>query len=137
MALAGNTATIAFGTSSFTGSITKIGGFEQSREVLDSSVLSLAVGAEMLKVAGDLIEPGEFEVELFYDVDLQPPIIAAAETITVTMKNSGPTNPANIAGTGFVSKWSSPDIEINSLMVATLTVQWDGATGPTFTDAAA
>ena len=128
MADTGNGATLVMGTSGFTASYFSIGGFEQERPVMDSS--DLATTGFNKKEAGDLVEPGEFTAEFIYDADDQPPISGTAETITLTYPSG-----ATAAGTGFVSKWSAPELVNDDLQKASLTVQWDGGTGPAYVDA--
>lgn len=134
MAFTGNQATLTFGTSSFTGAFTRIGESTQEIEDLEDSDLSTSGFKEY--VASDLIEPGEFEVELFYDVDEQP-TLKTAETITITYPltpGGGNTNEATYAGTGYVKSFTTPELVNGSLMRARFTVKWDGKTGPAFTD---
>jgi len=134
MADTGNTATIAFGTSGFTANFQMIGGTEQERPSIPDSHLGTTTRDTF--IPGDLFDPGEFESEYQFDPDDQPPISGAAETVTVTFPvPAGQSNGATLAGTGFVTKWKSADLRNNELMVATVTVKWDGKTGPTWTDA--
>lgn len=129
----GTGATIAFTTSSFAANITKIGGFEQTRESLEVTQLTSTTSRKFQPA--DLIDPGEFEVEFYYDPDDQPPISGAVETTTITMpKPSGYTNAATIAGTAFCTSFTTPDLEANKVMVAKAKFKWSGGTGPTFTD---
>ena len=131
----GNGGTLTFGTSGFTAQYITIGAFEQEREVLDDSHLGTTGNAT--KQPGDLVEPGSFDCEIWYDPDEQPPISAVPETITKTYPlPSGQSTPANTAGSGFVSKWGDAELQNNGLMRANMTVQWDGKTGPTCTDSA-
>jgi hypothetical protein len=133
MADTGNTATIAFATSGFTANYHRIGGTEQERPAIKTSHLG-TTNTETY-IPGDLIEPGEFEVEFEFDPNNQPPITAVAETVTVTFPTpTGGSAGATLAGTGFVTKWKSADLANNELMVASATVQWDGLTEPTWTD---
>lgn len=134
MADTGNTSTIVFATSGFTANFHMIGSFEQERPDIKTSHLG-TTGFETY-IPGDLVEPGEFEVEFEYDPDEQPPISSAAETITITHPvPSGSSNGATCAGTGYIKKWSSAELKNNELMVAKATVKWDGGTGPAWADA--
>lgn len=134
MADTGNTSTITFGTSGFTANFHMIGSFEQERPVVKTS--HLGTSNRETYIPGDLYEPGSFECEFEYDPDEQPPIGGAAETITITHPvPSGSSNGATAAGSGFISKWSSAELKNNELMVGKCTVQFDGITGPTFSDA--
>lgn len=134
MADTGCGATITFGTSTFTHNAIEIGGFTQERESVDIAHLGTTTYRDVMP--GCLVTPGEFTVQFQYDPDVQPPITAAPETITLTYPiPSGKSAGATVAGTGFVKSWKSPDITIDGLMVGEYTVQWTGVTGPTFTDA--
>lgn len=133
------TAVTTFPDSGFTASFISIGGFEQSREALDTS--HLGTTTYRTKVPGDLVEPGEFTMELFFNAedhgttDDLPPISAAAETITLTLPltaASGTTTKANFTGSGFVTSWTSPELATDDLMKTSVTIQW--ATGPTYSE---
>lgn len=122
----GHGATITFGTSSFTGSITAIGGFTTTREALDTSHLGTSTYRTF--TPGDLIDAGEFEVTLLYDADEQPPISGAAETVTITLPDSNPASGggATIAGSAFVTQFTTPEIATDQLLTASFTVKWAG-----------
>lgn len=122
----GHGTTFVLTTSAFAAKYRSFSGFTQSREVLDSS--HLETDDFRTKEPGDLVDAGEFEGEFFYDTDLQPPITGAKETGTLTLGDG-----AIIAGSCFVSQWTSPELVSDQLMVSNLTVTW--ANGPTFTDA--
>lgn len=128
----GHGATITFGTSGFTAAFTEISGFDQAREVLDTTQLSTT--DYRTKTPGDLVDAGEFTATFFYDADEQPPITGAAETITITYPDSAPGagGGATAAASGFVSSWSSPTLATDQLMSAELTITW--ADGPTWAD---
>lgn len=134
----GHGRTIAFGTSSFVGSMHFIGGTEQTREPIEDSHLALTSGSERTYVPGDLIEPGQFDLRYQYDqsAGVFPPITGAAETITITEPlKTGEATAATLAGTGFFIRRKSADVEINAtgVMEGEATIKWDGKTGPTYT----
>lgn len=134
MAFTGNGATLTFGTSGFTGAFTRIGETTMEYEDLEDSDLSTTGFKEYQP--GDLEEPGEFEVELFYDVDEQP-TRGTAETITIDYPltpGGGNDVEATLAGTGYVKSFTTPELVNGELMRSRLTVKWDGKTGPAFTD---
>lgn len=128
----GHKATIAFTTSAFTASFTKIGGFEMSRESLDTS--HLGTTSYRTKRPGDLVDCGQFDVEFFYNADQQPPITAVPETVTITLPDSttGTGSGATVVGSGFFSSFSHPELVSDQMMVASGTVVW--ASSPTFSD---
>ena len=140
----GNGTTIAFGTSAYSFTVTKIGGFTQEREALDASDLSTVDFAKVL--AGDLVAPGEFEVEGIFDsgTDMSeagviPPITGAAETITITPPKGSNTTAGSVSGTGFIKSFTSAEFSNEDLMRFSFTVAWEGgaATSPDWAAAVA
>lgn len=130
--------TIDFGTSGFTANMHMIGGTERERAKVETSDLSLAANSERTHVPGDLLDVKEFDIRYEWDQSFstQPPITAAAETITITYPlRSGEITNATLAGTGFMMREKGPDVEVNadSVMEGEATIVWDGATGPTYT----
>ena len=128
----GTGATIVFGTSSFAANITKIGGFEITRDALEVTYLG-STSRRRFQPA-DLWHPGEFEIEFQYDADLQPPYDQATETVTINFPLISGSAGATIAGTAFCTSFTTPDLVANQVMMAKCKVHWSGATGPTFTD---
>lgn len=118
----------------FTGTFISVGGFEQGREVLDSS--HLGTTDYRTKKSGDLVDPGEFTVEMFFDVDVQPPVTQADGEYTVRVTYPDSTSGAGaggyVEGGGFISGWSSAELVTDQLMTASITVAWED--GPTWTD---
>lgn len=134
MADTGNSATIAFGTSAFVANVYSIGGTSQSREALEDS--HLGTTNQKTYIPTDLYEPGEFEIEFEWDQSFSvfPPIAAAPETITVTFPlKSGELTAATLAGSGFLTEVSGPDVENGSIMRGTATIKWDGKTEVAYT----
>lgn len=133
----GHGATITLATSGLTYKWRKIGSPEWSREKVEDTDLSNSNYKSYLP--GDVVEPGEFEVEfVFNPTAALPNPNAAAETITIT----GPVPPggssaASLAGTGFIlSITPMPEYTTNGLQVGKLRLAFDGKTGPTHTVAA-
>lgn len=124
----GQTTTIAFGTSAFAPVVRSITIGEQTREALNDS--HLGTTGQMTFIPSDLIDAGGFEMEIEFDPGLAfPPITAAAETITITFPlQPGDTVRGTLAGTGFITRVSGPNLELGSIMVATIGVKWDGKT---------
>lgn len=134
MADTGNSATVAFGTSGFSANVYSIGGTSQSREALEDS--HLGTTNQKTFIPADLIEPGEFEIEFEWDQSFStfPPIAAAAETVTITFPlKSGETTAATLAGTGFLTEASGPDVENGTIMRGSATIKWDGKTEVAYT----
>lgn len=134
MADTGNTTTVTFGTSSFAPVIRSVTLGEQTREALNDS--NLATTGQMTYIPSDLIDAGGFSMEIEWDqsAGVFPPMTAAAETITVTFPlKTGEATRATVAGTGFLTSLSGPNIENGTIMVATVGVKWDGKTEAVFT----
>ena len=91
-------------------------------------------------IATDLAEPGELTAEIIFDAeDDDVPSFGVSETVTVTwpIHTTGNTTNATLAGTGFITNFKLPDMQIGELQVATITVAFDGLTDPAFTAEAA
>lgn len=134
MALSPTGIVVAFGTSSFTGEFTGVSLSGQERPAIDVTKLASTNYREFLP--GKLVNAGTVEFSLYFDPDEIPPIAGVAETMTITwpIKPGGSTG-ATLAGTGFVMSWSADATGGDeSAMTADVTWQWDGQTGPTFTD---
>lgn len=127
-ALNGTGATIAFGTSSYSADILSINGSGITRPSIDTSHMGSTVRTF---IPGDLVDNGTVEVEIIFDPDDQPPISAAAETITIEF-NSPETTGAQAAGSGFVTDWEF-GAPLEDKMTGTYTIKWAGAV--TWTDA--
>ena len=134
MADTGNSATIVFATTGFVANFHLLGGAEHEIEVIEDS--HLGTTTYKTYIPGDLDEPGEFDCEFEWQGDVSPPARGTAETITVTHPVP-PTlsNGATHAGTGFIQKVKLPEMVNNELQMGSLTVKWDGKTGPTYTAA--
>lgn len=134
----GNGATITFGTTSFAVLLKKINGWEETIEKLDVSSLS-STGRKRY-ISSDLFEPPEITYDFYWDTTKDKPTIGGApETITVTFPvrtNGGEATGATYAGTGFIKSIKWPDLENGVVQVGSLTVAYDGTTGPTWTKSA-
>lgn len=140
----GHGAYIVFDTSAFVALMTTVGGFTQSREVLD--ITHLLTASYRQRKPAELVDPGEFSLAYFSDVeDLQPPISSDAEEVTIYMPYSGTginlgeysgtgISVAYVSGQGFFREWSSPELVSGQLMVGSGVIVWEGgANAPTFT----
>jgi hypothetical protein len=129
----GHTASVTFGTTTtFTAALTSIAPDEVSREVLDVS--HLGTTQWRAKIPSDLGDSGGFAASGWYSTDLQPPVTAVPETITLTLPTDltneeaeGPT----IAGTGFVDSWSIGEITSGAVIPFDMHITWSA--GPTYT----
>lgn len=133
MADEGSGASITFGTSGTTINAISIQGSGIAREALETTHLQ-TTGGYKTYIPADYKDPGEISVTFRYDPDTQPPIAAAAETITITYPVPvGENNGATEASSGFVTSFDGPTLENDTVMDATMTIK---RTGPiTFTDA--
>lgn len=134
MAQTGNSTTISFGTSSFAPTVNRIDIGEMTREALDDS--HLGTTNQMTKIASDLADAGSFDMEIQWNqsAGVFPPINGAAETVTISFPlKSGESTRATLAGTAFVTAVSGPNVANGEIMVATITVTWDGKTERAFT----
>ena len=139
----GLTATAVFTTSGAVGQATRrIGPMENSVEDIDMSHLGTTVFKEYLP--GDLVEPGEVEVELEFDINAlagnNMPVPGTADTLTVDYPiepgSSNSTN-ATLSGTGYFKSRTTPELAVGQLMTSTVVFKFDGLTGPAFTDESA
>ena len=145
--ISGHGTTLAFATvTTFTPLYTTIGGFQATRESLDTSSLS-TTGART-KIGGDLFDVGSFTSSFFFE----PALTGAGESneidallynggnargsLTATVAFNDPTaSVQKVSGSAHVTGFALEDMTTNALVVASITVQWDD--WPAFADAAA
>lgn len=129
----GTGTTIAFGTSSFDAELLSLNGNDISREDIDVTHMGSTAYREFMP--SDLVDGGSIDMEIMFDPDEQPPINAAAETITITFPTSLASG-ATFVFTGYVNSWSWGD-PMEDKMTAQLTIKVDGKTDPEWTVASA
>lgn len=134
----GHGATITFGTTSWTGSVVSIGGFESSRPAIDTS--HLGTTNYRSKIPGDLADAGPFSCTVLWDpasATPAPSVVGAAETITVSWPISvtGNTVKAKYTASGFVTSVGTPELVTDQVQTGTFEITW--ATGPTWSAEAA
>lgn len=129
----GNTGTIVFGTTGFTAKYRVLAEAEQERPKLKDSDLSTSQFETY--IPGDLAEPGEIQIEFYFDATATPPDIhAVPETVTLTLPLQSGTTAATLVGTAFLTKRTiTPNLQNNEINIGKATVAFDGKTGPTFT----
>ncbi len=133
MADTGTGTTVAFGTSSYSVNITNLSIDGEEVEVFDVSHFGTTGYKE--KIFSSLSEPPQFTCDVLYDPDEPAPVSGAVETITITFPvPAGSSNGATLAGTGKIIS-TGADIPHDGVMTGQYVVQYDGQTGPTFTDA--
>lgn len=134
MADTGTATTIAFGTSSFTAEVISINGSDITREDID--VTHLGSTSYMEFQPAKLADGGTIEMEIHFDPDAQPPILGAAETITITFPlPAGQATPADLEFTGYVNSWGF-EVPLEEVMSAEITIKVDGKTAPVWTASA-
>lgn len=133
--------TIVFTTSTFSSSVVGAKWSGIKRKAIDVSHFGVAdAGANkfgnQLFTPGKLVDPGELELNLHFDPDKNPPIGAAAETVTVTFPKALSTDATapNWAGTGFMTEYEVDEV-LDDIIKATCKVKMSGEV--TMTDEAA
>jgi hypothetical protein len=110
--------TIVFGTSAFTAELLEITPPPQSRESFDTSHQGTTTART--KTPGTLVDNGELLINFHFNPDTEPPIDAAAETITITFPST-----ATWAFSGFMTNYA-PEGTFENKMVASATVVVSG-----------
>ena len=136
MADTGNGATLTLSADggSTTYTIVSITPGDQSIEALEVSHLGTTDNKEYIK--SDLKETPEGSAEVLFDVNTALPTPGSAtQTITITFPKevATATAAATLAGSGFVTSVSYPELVSDTVMRATINWKMDGFTGPTFT----
>lgn len=128
MADVGTATTIVFGTSAFTAAVVSLNGSDITREDVD--VTNMASTSYMEFQPAELADGGTIEMEIHFDPDAQPPILGAAETITITFPiPAGGISGATFIFTGYVNSWSW-EAPLEEVMTAEITIKVDGKTSP-------
>ena len=87
-------------------------------------------------MVGDLIEPGEVTFTIQFVPTTAPPVVGSTGTLTLTdAVASGDSTACNWSGTAIITEVNHGSRVKNQLNTMTVTVKWDGGTGPTFTAA--
>lgn len=124
---------------------------ELTQDKIDASCLDTT--GFMKYIPGDLTDPGECQMEIIFDPTFDwsltvgdeverndvDGIVGNVDTLTITFPLGTPSNtqPATLAGSGFITSYSLPDLSTGSLAVVNVTFTFDGETGPAFTPEAA
>ena len=134
----GNGTTVAFTSGTFAASIISVDPGSESIESLDAS--HLGTTGDMEKEPGDLRDHDAWSFTYFADPtdsDKFTPPVGTKDTLTITYPSQLAGADATYAGTGFVTSATPPSLANNGLMQGTFEFQFDGKTGPTFTEEAA
>lgn len=138
MADTGAGASLTLGTTGSVGTIRQISIGEFTIDTLDASDISSSDWMQMIPT--DLADPPEISAEILWDgTETNVPSLGVAETITVTFPKVASTTvtAATFAGTGFITSFKLPDLEIDEIQVAEITCKLNGGynsgTVPTWT----
>lgn len=127
----GNGVTITF-SGGFTAVMYTFDGSETTLPDVEVSTLTTSTVAEF--DPGDLEDPGEFTCDIVAATTAAAPTVGTVETVTITYAiPSGASSGATYAGTGYIKGVKFPSAVNNERLMYSLTVKWDGKTGPTFT----
>ena len=119
----GTAVTIAFATSGFTAQLTSLS-LSMERGSLDTTTTTTTVARTFIPT--DLIDPGEITLDLYFDTDIEPPIKAAAETVTITWPDPVSGGAAGtFACSGFMTAFEATAPE-GELMTGSATVKLTG-----------
>jgi hypothetical protein len=128
----GQGSTVAFTTAGAVGCARSMTLPNWSMETIDASCLE-DVGF-MKKVGADLVDGGEVEIVVLFEIDDVPFTPSGdIDTITITIPSKTGGTDATLSGTGFISSTQLPSLASSELMEQTITFVFDGQTGPTWT----
>ena len=122
----GTGATLAFGTSTFTPQISEMSWGGIDREMVESTHLGSSNARTYLP--GDLYDPGELNLSIFYEPGMDPPVNAALETITLTFPlntASGQASAATLAGSGALTSFSF-SVPLEDMITADCSFKFSG-----------
>lgn len=116
----GHGTTLTF-ESGFHAMITNISHSGVTRAALPTSHSSTSGG--MTFIPADLIDSGELNVDILFDLAAAPPVDQAAETCTITLPNGG-----TIAGSAFMTsfRFTIPTAQDEGIMTANTTLKYSG-----------
>ena len=132
MADTGNTSAVTI--SGWSGTVIRFQCPEFTREALEDT--DIATSNQKTFVPDDLYDPGELEIEFFWDQSATnfPPIGGAAESVSLAFPlKSGEVTNATLAGTAFVVSSTGPEVVNGSLMRGTMRWKFDGKTEVAYT----
>lgn len=125
----GNLATITFTESGFTARFRKIGELDRTIGKLDATALETEVDKEY--IADDLGEPGEVEIEFFFDTKATPPPRGVVDVCTVTYPTRpDEATPASYTGSGFFLNELFASLANGELQMGKAKFAFDGRSVP-------
>ena len=87
---------------------------------------SATSGGKATFIPSDIVDMGEMTVEMAFDPEEDPPIDAAAETVTLSYPvKAGDTNPATWVFSGFMTSYQ-PTVPIDDRMTARAVIKVSG-----------
>lgn len=110
---------------------------ELSMESIDTTCLDST--GFMRRIPADVSDPGVVEATFIFDAAKSGPtqLFVDGQQLDITIifpeSRDTTTSPSSFNATGFVSSLGLPSMESSTLMELTLSIQLDGATGPTLT----
>lgn len=135
----GHGTTILFATSGFVAPMRMVGATQLARGKVERANLT---AKRKTYIPEGMSDPGEFDFEFLFDFTaasyalLFPDIDDDAETITISFEDFGYATPAKLAGSGFFTAVSSPELASDALAVGAATIAWaGGADSPALSEA--
>ena len=120
-------ASLTLGTTGSVGTIRQISIGEFTIDTLDASDISSSDWMQMIPT--DLADPPEITAEILFDgTETNVPDLGVQETVTVTFPKVASTTvtAATFTGTGFITSFKLPDLQIGELQVAEIGIKLDG-----------
>lgn len=132
----GHGASVTFGTTSWSGKLKGIP-TNLSRKAPPVEITYLGSSTNKEYMAGDLADLGEVTLDVAYESKTGLPALSTApETVTITWPlapGGGGATAANIAGTAVITGVVYPPMQTGTMQIGQITIQYTGATGPTYT----
>jgi hypothetical protein len=125
----GNLATIVFTESGFTARFKSIGELDRAIGKLEASGLQTDVDKEY--IADDLGEPGELDLEFYFDTTATPPPRGVPDICVVTFPTrSNEGTPASYTGSGFFLNQLFPSLQNGQLQMGKAKFAFDNRETP-------
>lgn len=113
--------------------VQSIGAIARMVEDLEDTALDSAGFYELCPDDLEKIDP--IDVTIYFDGKKAPPVKSVG-TVTITLPTQhGQATPAIISGTGYIKRREIGELTAGVRMMDSITVQFDGKTGPTYTAA--
>ena len=122
----GTGASLAYSSSTFAAQISEIQWSGISREQVETTHLGSTTARTYLP--GDLYDPGEMSLSIFYEPGNEPPLSASQETITLTFPLNdaqGQASAATLAGSAAMSEFSF-GVPLEDMITADVAFKFSG-----------